>query len=106
MNGDVCDWPHVIMSPEEERAVTAMIERFGPFIEQCARTIAAGVPQLVGDLEQEARILLWRWGVARVAAVPVTYVRTAIVWRMQNVRNVDLSRAVGEAAGGDEARVA
>jgi hypothetical protein len=83
-----------------------MIERFRPFIEEQAVAVSAGVPQLVGDLEQEARILIWRWGVARVAAVPVAYVRTAIVWRMYNVRNADLSRAVGEPAHDDEARVA
>jgi hypothetical protein len=83
-----------------------VIEQFRPFIEEQAAEISLGVLQLAPDLEQEARILLWRWGAARIASFPVSYVRTAIMWRMRNVRNVDLLRAVTEPTPEDQSKVA
>jgi hypothetical protein len=101
-----CDWPHVTMTPDEERAVAQVIEQFRPFIEQQAAEVGRGQPQLVPDLEQEARILLWRWGADKIASFPATYVRSAIVWKMRNVRNADMLRAVTEPTPEDQPKVA
>lgn len=106
MRGDDCNWPHVIMSPDEERAVAEMIASFEPFILEQAMEFAGRRKQLALDLAQEARILLWRWGVEKVSGVPLHWVHAALIWRMQDIRRFELLHAPTEPVPEDQSQVA
>jgi hypothetical protein len=95
-----CNWPHAVLSPEEEGALTKKIEKHRPFIERAARVVSEYNESLAMDLEQEATILLWRFGVARLEQEEDRYVQGAIVKRMQKVRY-----RLWRKAGGDKAVV-
>jgi hypothetical protein len=80
-----CNWPHAILSEEEERVLTGWIAKYRPFMKRVARVVSYHRRQVAMDLEQEAMILLWRMGAPRIATMSTRYMLGAIVTRMRKV---------------------
>jgi hypothetical protein len=80
-----CNWPHAMLSAEEEQELTGWIVRYRPFMAKVAWFVSYHRRQVAMDLEQESMILLWRMGAARIARKSVRYMLGAIVRRMLKV---------------------
>jgi hypothetical protein len=65
------------------------IARYQSFIKLKALIESEGDPQLAQDLEQEARIELWKFGSARIHAESDSYIEGVIVLTMRNARRTD-----------------
>ncbi len=84
-----CRWPHEVLGPEAERAVAQLIRRYAPFIKRWARFLAEGDRLLAQDLRQHGRLLLWEWGTDFAESCSDSYVRGALIKRMQAVRKLE-----------------
>lgn len=78
-----CNWPHEIMSPEYEAALTRIIDEWRPWIAKRARWLAGGNEELADELEQCALIRLWRDGVEALAEQEPKYTRRVLRHEMQ-----------------------
>ena len=77
-------------------AIAEVISRYEGYIAYAASELAYDQGPLTADLEQEARILLWKMGAKKAAAMDEAMVKVAIVWRMIDVWREQWSREGGD----------
>ena len=90
-----CTWPHADWSPEDERALRAVIAQYRPTINRAALYYSAHERQLALDLRQEAFILLWCTGAAKIATMTESYVNGMIYKRMERKLIEEARRSAG-----------
>lgn len=77
-----CNWPHEIMSHDYERALTALIVAWRPFVAARAEGIAGENEQLKDELEQSGLIQLWCLGLERLQSAAPKLIKRILRRRM------------------------
>jgi hypothetical protein len=102
----LCRWPHECMTEAEERALTAQIRRYRPFMITMAGVLGRSNKHLRRELFHAAMVLLWEMGTERIVEAGEDYVKGAIVRRMRKARRTEFRAAGGNRRIGVHLRVA